>query len=178
MIQDTKLYLPSVYTLWNISSYKLLWPSCDKCMGQLNLNQKSQLYNIDNYECHLDQWKVAYKCYRSGLWPTSTIYYEWFTSFIFNEWHTCTLRYIHPLCHTAEYRDILAGCHNSWTHSILIPSFPRQNVKCRLLIWYCEILWNLVEILNEDWRKDHSESYGLGQQMSSACSWGLAPRAC
>ena len=35
-----------------------------------------------------------------------------------------------------------------------------------------------VKILNDDWRKNHSELYGLCQQLSSACSGRLAPRAC
>ena len=62
------------------------------------------------------------------------------------------------------------------THSILFPCFPANMLmsSAYLILFNFE---NFEIFLNEDWRKDRSELYGLDQQLSSVRSGRLVPRA-
>ena len=50
------------------------------------------------------------------------------------------------------------------------PVFSRQNVKVVCLSDFCQFR-NFVKLWNEDWRKDRSKLYGLGQQLAEDSCW-------
>ena len=63
-------------------------------------------------------------------------------------------------------------CDNSF-HTEAVFSHQNINVVCLSdFLKFCKFCQNF------EWRKDHSELYGLGQQLSSASSGHLVPRAC